>query len=234
MAWIERFCERARPLRRRIVLPEAEDEAVVRAAVRLAADGIARPLLMWQPDDVAATVGDLALDGIDIVDPTNPDLTASFAATYASRRGLDPGLALRLMRRPLFLGAMMVATGRVDAMVAGASHSTAQVITAASLGVGFAEGVKRASSFFVMVLAGPPERVLVYADSAVVVEPDADELAHIAVLTARNAAALLQIEPRVAMLSYSTHGSARHERVDKVRAAVELARKLAPDLVYRR
>lgn len=89
-------------------------------------------MLLGQPDDVTVTAGDLPLDGIDIVDPTDPDLMASSVAAYANRRKLDPGRALRLMRRPLFFGAMMVATDRADAMVAGASHSTAQVIIAAT------------------------------------------------------------------------------------------------------
>ncbi len=231
MGWTERFCERARPLNRRIVLPEGADEAVVGGAARLAAEGIARPLILGTRAAAADRGGGTSLEGVQFVDPTDPDVLASFAAAYADRRdGISQAIALRLVRRPLFFGAMMVAEGMADAMVAGASHSTGQVITAASLCVGFAEGVRRASSFFLMVLPGPPERVLVYADSAVVVEPDAEELARIAVLTARNAAALLQIEPRVAMLSYSTHGSASHERVDKVRRAVERARKLAPDL----
>ncbi len=231
MGWIERFCERARPLSRRIVLPEGGDEAVVRGAARLAGEGIAQPVLLGRRQEVAALAGGESLDGVEIVDPVDPEVLAAFATAYASRRdGVSHGMALRLVRRPLFFGAMMVAEDQADAMVAGANHSTTRVIVAASLAVGFAEGVSRASSFFVMVLPGPPERVLVYADAAVVVEPDAEELARIAVLTARNATALLEIEPHVAFLSYSSHGSASHERVDKVRAAVEGARQLAPDL----
>lgn len=232
MGWIERFCERARPLDRRIVLPEGGDEAVAAAAGRLAAEGIARPVLLGGRQDLAPFFGGVCPEGVDVVDPADADTMQSFATAYAARRdGVSQGIARRLMRKPLFFGAMMVAEGHADAMVAGASHSTAQVISAASLCVGFAEGVTRASSFFLMVLPGPPERVLVYADAAVVVEPDVEELARIAVLSARNAAALLAIEPQVALLSYSTHGSANHARVDKVRQATALARQLAPDLV---
>ena len=230
MGWIERFCERARPLSRRIVLPEGGEKAIVGAAVRLAAEGIARPVILGQAEQVAMQADGGALDGVDIVDPTDLEVLGAFAAAYASRRGVSEPVALRLVRKPLFFGSMMVAEDQADAMVAGASCATTQVIAAASLAVGYAEGAERASSFFVMVLPGPPERVLVYADAAVVVEPDAEELARIAVLTARNARALLDIEPRVALLSFSSHGSASHERVDKVSAAVALARQLAPDL----
>ena len=127
-------------------------------------------------------------------------------------------------------GAMMVAEGEADAMVAGITRPTAQVISAASLAIGFAPGVSSASSFFIMVLPGQPERVLVYADAAVTVDPTPAGLAEIAVVTARNARTLLGMEPKVAMLSFSTRGSAQHPRVDKVRQAVGLARKLDPAL----
>ena len=232
MGWMERFCERARPLGRRVVLPESDDDAVLGAAARLAAEGIARPVLLGRQEDLRSRAGAGGLEGIDVVDPQgNPEALEAFAAAYAARRdGVSPRMALRLVRKPLFYGAMMVAEGQADAMVAGASHSTGQVITAASLTVGFSPGVERASSFFIMVLPGPPERVLVYADSAVVVDPGPEELARIAVLTARNTAALLDVPPRVALLSYSTHGSAAHARVDKVRQAAARARELAPDL----
>jgi len=231
MSLIERFIERARQTPRRIVLPEGEDAQIVAAACRLAAEGIARPIVLGRRERVVETAADRSLEGVRIVDPEAPELVARLAAAYSTRRtAVTPRMAERLVRRPLMFGAMLVAEGEADAMVAGITRPTAQVISAATLAIGYAPGVSTASSFFIMVLPGPPERVLVYADAAVAVDPTPAELAEIAVVAARNARTLLQIEPKVALLSFSTRGSAQHPRVDKVRQAVALARQLDPDL----
>jgi phosphate acetyltransferase len=129
---------------------------------------------------------------------------------------------------------MMVSTGDAYGMVAGADTTTANVIRAGVLAVGTAPTVSEPSSFFIMVIPecfGEKEKVLVYADAAVTVDPDAQGLAEIAVTSARSARAVLGIEPRVAMLSYSTKGSAAHDRVNKVITAAEIARKKMPDLI---
>lgn len=205
---------------------------MVQAACRLASEGIARPILLGKEKDITALAGGKRVDGVELVDPAAPAALERYGSIYASRReGVSEKMALRLVKRPLMFAAMMVSEGDGDGMVAGISRPTAQVISAATLAVGYQEGISQASSFFIMVLPGPPERVLVYADSAVVVDPSAAALAEIAVLTARNARTLLEIEPKVAMLSFSTHGSAAHERVDKVRDAVELARQMNPELL---
>ena len=170
-------------------------------------------------------------DGLTVVDP--PDFTdlQNYCDAYASRRdGITPKTAGRLLRRPLMLAAMMVAEGDADAMVAGVTKATTQVISAGALAFGYAEGVTQPSSFFLMTWEGPPERVLVFADAAVAVDPTAEELAQIAVVTAGNARQLLDVEPRVAMLSFSTHGSANHDHVTKVQEATRIARKMAPAL----
>jgi phosphate acetyltransferase len=231
MPLIEQFIERARQARQRIVLPEGDDPQIVQAACRLAEEGIAYPAVLGAGAQIAAPAGARSLQGVRIVDPASPDLLARFAAAYSRRReGVTEQMALRLVKRPLMFGAMMVAEGEADAMVAGITKPTAQVISAASLAIGFAPGMSFASSFFIMVLPGDPERVLVFADAAVAVDPSSAELAQIAVVTARNARILLGIEPKVAMLSFSTRGSAQHPRVDKVRQAVGLARQLDPGL----
>ena len=232
MPLIDEFVQRAKENPRQIALPEGNDPQMVKAACRLAAEGIARPILLGSTDEIATLAEGRSTDGIQIVDPVSSTRLEQYVAAYAAQReGVSDKMALRLVKKPLFFAAMMVSQGDADAMVAGVSKATTQVISAATLSIGYQEGISQASSFFIMVLPGPPEKLLVYADSAVVVDPSATELAEIAVLTARNAQTLLGIEPRVAMLSFSTHGSAAHELVDKVREAMEQARAMAPELL---
>jgi len=232
MSLIEQFVERAKQTPRRIVLPEGKDPQIVRAACRLAEDHIARPIVLGDEATVASLTAGGIPEGLQVMDPgESPDWIQRFSTAYSGRRdGVTERMARRMVKKPLMFGAMMVAEGEADAMVAGITRPTAQVISAASLAIGYAEGVSGASSFFIMVLPGDPEKVLVYADAAVAVDPTSAELAEIAVVTARNARALLEIDPRVALISFSTRGSAQHPRVDKVRTAVEIARRLDPDL----
>jgi phosphate acetyltransferase len=232
MSLTEQFIERAKARPRRVVLPEGGDERILQAAARLAEEGIARPVVLGSRSQIEAAAAGRQRAGVRVVDPESDEALARYGAAYAAQReGVSPGMALRLVRKPLMFAAMMVGQGDADAMVAGVSRPTAQVISAGALAIGYEEGISRASSFFIMVLPGPPERVLVYADAAVVVDPTAAELAEIAVVTARKARVLLGLEPRVAMLSFSTYGSAAHPHVDRVAEAVRLARELAPDLV---
>lgn len=232
MSVVESLIERARQHPRKVVLPEGEDERVIQAACRLAGEGIAHPILLGDPASIRAVAAGRSLNGVEVVDPNTATAAARYSDTYTRRRtNVNAGTARRLLRKPLIFGAAMVGEGEADAMVAGATRPSAQVIAAGALAVGYAAGVSHPSSFFIMALPGDPERVLIYADAAVAIEPDAAELAAIAVVTARNARLLLDLEPRVALLSFSTHGSAFHARVDKVREAVRLAREMAPDLL---
>ena len=231
MSLTEQFIKKAKRTPRRVVLPEGDDERIVHAAIHMSAEGIAHPIVVGDQDAVSTLAGGRSLEGVTVVHPqTSPEFDR-YCAAYAERRdGITVRTAGRLLRRPVMFSAMMVAEGDADAMVAGVTKPTAQVISAGALAIGYSEGVTQASSFFLMVIPGPPEQVLVYADAAVAVDPSAQDLAGIAVVTARNARKLLGIEPKVALLSFSTHGSAAHERVDKVREAVRLAREMAPDM----
>ena len=233
----ERLKARARRQRRRIIFPEGHDARIIEAAGLCAREGICEPILLGQPDQVRAVAAEnnLPLDGVEIMDPTERLALDRYARVYAERRGtVDEAVARRIVRRNLLYGAMVVSTGGADGVVGGATCPTARVIEAGGLAIGYQPGISVPSSFFIMVMpetAPPEQRILIYADAGVNLDPSAEELADIAVTTARTAAAVLDIEPRVAMLSCSTKGSASHPRVEKVVRATELAKDKAPELM---
>ena len=232
MNLIEHLIERAKSRRRSVVLPEGEDPRILRAARRLHDEGIASPMLIGERAilEAAAESARVAIDSIETVSPTAGDALDAYASLYVEGRPkANERVARRLLARPLFYAAMAVKAGDADAMVAGASQPTARVIEAGLMSVGLAPGISTPSSFFIMVPGGGGAP-LVFADCAVNVAPDAEALADIAVASAENARRLLGDAPRVAMLSFSTHGSAKHERIEKVRRAVEIARSRVPGL----
>ncbi len=229
---VERLVAQAKQRRRTVVLPEGDDARIVEAARRLHEGGIARPILIGEHtalEDAAASAG-VSLDAIESVAPAESGALDAYATLYLEGRPkARDGVARRLLAKPLFYAAMAVKAGDADALVAGATQPTARIIEAGLMSVGLADGIATPSSFFIMVPRADGEP-LVFADCAVNVEPDADALADIAIASAGSAKRLLGTPARVAMLSFSTHGSARHARVERVRRAVEIVRERAPDI----
>ena len=229
---VERLIAQAKQRRHTVVLPEGDDPRILQAARWLHDEGIARPVLIGERaalEQAAAATG-VPLDAIVTVAPSTSGALDAYAALYLEGRPkANERVAKRLLAKPLFYGAMAVKAGDADALVAGASQPTARVIEAGLMSVGLADGIATPSSFFVMVPRSGGEP-LVFADCAVNVEPDADALADIAIASAGSAERLLGVPARVAMLSFSTHGSAKHDKVEKVRRAVKIVQARAPEV----
>jgi len=228
MSLLEELEQKARSVRAAIVYPEPQDERIVQAAALVAERGIARPVLVGEaksmPSDVPA--------GVQTEIIADSPRLREFAASYAAQRRIKDAVALRMVGRPLVYAGMMVRCGYADGMVAGIAHTTATVLQSAGLTIGYQPGVDTASSCFIMIvpeLRGERDVPLVFADCAVVIEPDVSQLASIAVASAGSARRFLGVTPRVAMLSFSTAGSAAHPAVDRVREAAKLAAEKLQD-----
>jgi len=223
--------ERARASVKHLVLPEGDDDRVLVAADILLRRGVARLTILGDPERVraqAAAVG-ADLEGAEILDPLASPLREEYAQAFFELRkhkGLTEDAALDALTDPSYFATMMVRSGTVDGMVSGAAHTTAETIRPAFQIIGAREGVSVVSSVFLMCLA---DRVLVYGDCAVNPKPDPEQLADIAISSSETAAAF-GIEPRVAMLSYSTGESGSGPDVDAVRRATEVVRERRPDL----
>jgi phosphate acetyltransferase len=223
--------ERAKSSRKHIVLAEGEDERVLRAAEILLRRGVVDLTILGVPDEVAARAAAIGVDisGADVVDPLASPLREEFAGQYYELRkakGMTEEAAFDALGDPNYFGTMLVHSSRADGMVSGASHTTAETIRPAFEIVKAREGVSVVSSVFFMCLA---DRVLVYGDCAVNPKPTPEQLADIAISSAETAA-VFGIDPRIAMLSYSTGKSGKGEDVDAVRTATEAVRSRRADL----
>ncbi len=231
---MERIRRAATTRRRRLLLAEGGDERVLQAAARLQRQGIADVRVVGDPAEVVATLrrADLAPGAVTVAPSDDPARLALTHAALAEARGdrLEAGDRDRLARDPLFQAAAMVRAGEADTFVAGAVRTTADVLRASLWLIGLEPGNRTLSSFFLMVLPGTPERVLTFADCGVVPDPTPSQLADIACLAADRHAELTGAVPHVALLSFSTRGSAEHPHVAKVREALALARAARPDL----
>ncbi len=224
----------AAPLGRLVAFPDARDSRTILAARRLADEGICRPLLIGAEDEIrsqAAAAGNLVLDNVGIEDPARSDRFDELAEhLYAKRRhkGLSREEARRLARNPLFYAGLLLDCEAVDGCVGGSLSTTPDILRAGLQTVGTADDVNTVSSFFLMLF---PDKTFAYADCGVLPSPNVDQLADIAICTARNYRKLSGNTPSVAMLSFSTKGSADHESIDKMRAATALIREREPSLL---
>lgn len=241
MGLFEKLTAKAKSNRQRIVLPEGNEPRTLTAADRIIKDGIADIILIGDPGDIFAMAKDLNLENIGkatIVNPADESVIDKYAPLYfelRKKKGISMEEARVTSANPLYLGCLMVKAGDADGQVAGALNTTGNVLRAAFQVIKTMPGIDVVSGAFVMVL---PEGLnfgtnglLIFADCAVVPEPDATQLAQIAVSAGKTARDIAGIEPRVAILSFSTKGSAKSERVDKVIEATRIAHEMASELM---
>ncbi|HET6456327.1 MAG TPA: phosphate acetyltransferase [Armatimonadota bacterium] len=236
---MEKIYARAREAKKTIVLPEGMDHRVVHAAGDISGHGIATPILLGPPDEVRKIAREHRVDlsDIEVVDPaTSPKRQAYADMLYELRKskGMTPEEANRLAGDTLYHGVLMVKAGDADGEVSGATHSTADTVRPALQVLRTAPGISCVSSFFVMIVSGShygDNGLFLYADSGLIISPNPQELAEIAICTGRSMMTLFGVEPRIALLSFSTKGSAKDPLVDKVVEATKIAQEKAPDMM---
>ena len=242
MNLLDTLKNRARSAAKHIVLSEGEDPRVIAAAEIIIRDSIAKITLVGQPPKIESTAKEIGanLNGIAIQDPSNSPRANHYAQILHELRrskGATQEESQIAARTPLYFGNLMVAANEADGCVAGAANSSANTVRAAIQSIGLAADSKLVSSFFLMLIPNPnknfaeEETALLFADCGIVPDPNAQELAEIAIATADSAKKFLEAEPKVALLSFSTKGSANHASTEKVREALQIAKARRPDLM---
>ncbi|MDE5772857.1 MAG: phosphate acetyltransferase [Muribaculaceae bacterium] len=241
MTLFERLRATAKAAPQRLVLPESTEPRTLQAAEVIISEGLADVILIGDREEILSEAAKLHLTHIEqatFVNPSDKEFVEKYAELFfelRKKKGVTIDVAREQVKNSLYLGCLMIKAGDADCMVAGALSPTSHVLRAAFQVLKTKPGISVVSGAFIMLL---PENVpygdqhmLVFADCAVVPDPTTEELAQIAVETAKTTKNIAGLDPVVAMLSFSTYGSAQHERVDKVRNAVELVHKMAPELV---
>ncbi|MCM1332501.1 MAG: phosphate acetyltransferase [Bacteroides sp.] len=241
MGLFEKLTAKAKQQRQRIVLPESTEPRTLTAADRIITEGLADIILIGNPEEIAEAAKELGLTNIckaKIVNPEDPEVIDTYAPIFyelRKKKGISMEDAIKTTKNPLYLGCLMIKNGDADGQVAGALNTTGNVLRAAFQVIKTKPGIEVVSGAFIMLLPdGSPfgqDDLMVFADCAVLPDPTAKELAQIALSTADTARDIANIEPRIAMLSFSTKGSAKHERVDKVIEAVKLVKEADPELL---
>lgn len=234
--FLERTIARAKQERKKIVLAEGEELRTIQAANMIVAQGICDVVLLGNEAVIQQKAGDISLAGVEIIDPEKSDKFDAFVnAFYEMRKakGMTEEKARETMKNPLYFGVMMVEKDFADGMVAGAVNATSNVLRPALQILKTAPGTKLVSAFFVMVVPDceyGANGTFIYSDAGLNENPDADAVSEIAISSAKSFRDLVEVEPKIAMLSYSTYGSAKSELVDKMQLATKLAKEKRPDL----
>ena len=239
MDLMQEIIARAKANKQRIVLPEGTEERTLKAADRLVADEVADIILIGNPAEINSLAAQYGLNHIGqttIIDPKNHEKKAAYADLLfqlRQKKGMTPEKAAVLVEDPLFLACLMIKSGDADGEIAGAQNTTGNVLRPALQIIKTAPGITCVSGAMLLLTHAPEygkNGILVMGDVAVTPVPDAEQLAQIAVCTARTAQAVAGLDPKVALLSFSTKGSAKHEVVDKVVEALKIAKEMAPDI----
>lgn len=240
MSLIEQLIQRAKADKQRIVLPEGTEERTLKAANQILTDGVADLILLGNVEEIQEKAREWGLGNISkatLIDPQNSEKSEEYAQMLfelRKKKGMTIEEARKKVTDPLYYGCMIIKSGEADGQLAGARNTTGDVLRPALQIIKTAPGITCVSGAMLLLTHAPEcgdNGVLVMGDVAVTPVPDANQLAQIAICTARTAKAVADIEPRVAMLSFSTHGSAKHEVVDKVVEATRIAHEMDPELL---
>lgn len=231
MSVMLKIWERAKAKRKRVVLPEGTEPRMILATKTIISEGLAEVTLLGDEDEIKkiADEKELNLSNVKVTNPAKSPKLDEYAEEYfklREKKGMTKERAKKMMQDTLFYGAMMARFGEVDGSVAGSINTTGDVLRAAIHIMGLAKGIKTVSSSFIMIVPeflGTKDKVFVFGDCAVLPDPDSEQLASIAISSANTMKQLVDEEPKVAILSFSTKGSAKHEMVDKVIQAIEIA-----------